>query len=302
MESSEFSARQSAYLERINQALEELLAPGLHPMPPEYDQVRQAMAYSLLAGGKRIRPMLVLEFCRMLGGDPEQAVPLACGVELVHTYSLIHDDLPCMDDDDFRRGRPSCHKQFGEATALLAGDGLLTLALEAIAAAPERAGTDPLICLSAVRTLASLAGLDGMVGGQTMDLANEGRPVTEETLRRTDELKTCALLKAACRMGALAAEAPPEQLKLAEEYGYWLGLAFQIVDDILDVTGDEAALGKPIGSDAASGKSTYVSLCTLEGARQKAAEATDRALESLRRLPDSAFLQALTRSLLTRVS
>ena len=155
MESSEFSARQSAYLERINQALEELLAPGLHPMPPEYDQVRQAMAYSLLAGGKRIRPMLVLEFCRMLGGDPEQAVPLACGVELVHTYSLIHDDLPCMDDDDFRRGRPSCHKQFGEATALLAGDGLLTLALEAIAAAPERAGTDPLICLSAVRTLAS---------------------------------------------------------------------------------------------------------------------------------------------------
>lgn len=302
MESSEFSVRQSAWTERINRALEELLAPQAHPMPPEYDGVRQAMAYSLAAGGKRIRPMLTLEFCRMLGGDPDQAMPLACAVELIHTYSLIHDDLPCMDDDDLRRGQPSCHKKFGEATALLAGDGLLTLAAEVIATAPERTGLDPLICLSAIRTLASLAGLDGMVGGQTMDLANEGRAIMEDTLRRTDELKTCALLKAACRMGALAAKAQPDQLKLADEYAEWLGLAFQMVDDILDVTGDEASLGKPIGSDAASGKCTYVTLCGLDGAQERANEATERALAAASQLPSHDFLCELTRRLTARRS
>lgn len=265
-----------------------------------YDVVKEAMAYSANAGGKRIRPVLCTAFAELFGGSYQQALPLACAVEMVHTYSLIHDDLPCMDNDDYRRGRPSCHKQFGEATALLAGDGLLTLAFFVIAQSPERTGADTARCLRACRELALKAGMDGMIGGQTMDLANENQSVTAEILTQTDALKTSALLEAACRMGAIVAGAAEADICTVGEYAHNLGIAFQIVDDILDVTGEEEELGKPIGSDAASGKNTFVSLLTLDGAQALAQEYTNRALAALKKLPDSGFLQEFTEELLSR--
>lgn len=297
---NEFEVRQIAYVERINAALDQLLSPTAHPASKEYDRVRQAMAYSVEAGGKRIRPLLTLEFARLYGGKIEAALPLACAVEFIHTYSLIHDDLPCMDDDDLRRGKPSCHKQFSEGEALLAGDGLLTLAFEVIASAPERAGTDVTACLKACKTLASLAGIDGMVGGQVMDLVNENRLVEEADLRKTYLLKTSALLRAACELGVLSAGAGVAAVKAAGEYAERLGVAFQIVDDLLDVTGDEKALGKPIGSDADCGKTTFVTLFGQKEARACAERATREALEAALQLPDNAFLLELTRGLLVR--
>jgi len=284
----------------VNEALAELLSAGAHPFKGEYDAVRQAMAYSVEAGGKRIRPVLTLETARIFGGEAEKALPLACAVELVHTYSLIHDDLPCMDDDDFRRGRPSCHKQFGYANALLAGDALLTLAFEVIASAPLKAGTEPAACLAASGVLARFAGIDGMVGGQVMDCVNENRPVSEETLRQTCLRKTSALVMAACEMGALSAGAGEEAVRDVGDYAQKLGLAFQIVDDILDVAGDEKSLGKPIGSDAASGKTTFVTLHSLEGAQRCAEQVTRQALDAAAKLPDSGFLSELTKQLLLR--
>lgn len=265
-----------------------------------YDALKEAMAYSANAGGKRIRPLLCTVFAELFGGSYQQALPLACAVEMVHTYSLIHDDLPCMDNDDYRRGIPSCHRQFGEATALLAGDSLLTLAFFTVAQSPEQTGADAARCLRACRELAFKAGMDGMIGGQVMDLANENRSVTAEILTQTDALKTSALLEAACRMGAIVAGANENDISTAGEYAYNLGIAFQIVDDILDVTGEEKELGKPIGSDAASGKNTFVSLLTLDGAQALAQEYTNRALAALKKLPDSGFLQEFTEELLFR--
>lgn len=291
------------YEEKIQKTaadVQRLLAQYLQTDGGAYDAVKEAMAYSANAGGKRIRPVLCTAFAELFGGSYEQALPLACAVEMVHTYSLIHDDLPCMDNDDYRRGRPSCHKQYGEATALLAGDGLLTLAFFVIAQSPEQTGADTVHCLRVCRELAQKAGMDGMIGGQVMDLANEHQSVTAEILTQTDALKTSALLEAACRMGAIVAGASEDDVHTAGEYAYHLGIAFQIVDDILDVTGKEEELGKPIGSDATSGKSTFVSLLTLDGARALAQKYTDHALAALKKLPDSGFLQALTEELLSR--
>lgn len=264
----------------------------------ENSQVLRAMAYSAEAGGKRIRPVLLMMFCRMLGGDMKKAAPLACAVEMIHTYSLIHDDLPCMDDDDLRRGKPSCHKQFGEATALLAGDGLLTMAFSMIAKADLPAD----IRIGAVKILAERAGVFGMIGGQEMDLENEekGQNVSPETLERTYALKTSALLQSACEIGILAGGGDREAVEKASEYAYHLGLAFQIVDDILDVTGDEKTLGKPIGSDAENGKSTYVSLYGLEKAQKLASEHSAKALSALQYFSDSGELKTLTENLLFR--
>ncbi|MBR6634942.1 MAG: polyprenyl synthetase family protein, partial [Clostridia bacterium] len=190
------------------------------------------MLYSLKNGGKRVRPMLVLEFCRVCGGDVQAALPFACAVEMIHTYSLIHDDLPCMDDDDFRRGMPSCHKQYGEATALLAGDGLLTLAFSVLSKAALSAERK----IEAVKVLADCAGHLGMIGGQTMDLAHEGQKITLDQLRKTDALKTGRLIRCACALGCIAAGADEEMHKAAEKYADSIGLAFQIVDDLLDIT------------------------------------------------------------------
>ena len=279
------------WLEQIESALKE--AAAVPDMP--YKQTAEAMAYSLEAGGKRLRPMLALEFCRLAGGEPEKAMPFACAVEMIHTYSLIHDDLPCMDNDDMRRGKPSCHKAFGEATALLAGDALLTKAFEMLSKAelpPER-------IVKAAAILSRCAGIDGMIGGQAVDLLNEAQAPDFDTLELTCRLKTAALLQAACLLGTAAA-GNDQMADKAREYGLNLGLAFQIVDDILDVTGDSALLGKPVGSDAENGKTTFVTLCGLQKARELAEKYSRGAAEVLAQIPGSEDLSRLTEQLLLR--
>ncbi len=269
----------------------------LHSAVPGDDIVSEAMRYSLEGGGKRIRPCLTLEFCRVCGGDPEAAMPFAAAVEMVHTYSLIHDDLPCMDNDDLRRGKPSCHVRYGEANALLAGDGLLTLAFETL----TKASLPGDRIAEACATLAAAAGNLGMIGGQTMDLENEGRAVSLETLRQTDARKTGALIRAACLLGCIAAGASPQQRKAAADYADGIGMAFQIVDDVLDVTGDTATLGKPVGSDDAQNKSTYVTLCGLDGAKKDARAFTQSAVQALGVFGEAGeTLRALAESLCER--
>ena len=271
------------YIELINDALYAFveLTGG------EEDEVSEAMLYSLKNGGKRVRPMLVLEFCRVCGGDVTAAVPFACAVEMIHTYSLIHDDLPCMDDDDFRRGMPSCHKQFGEATALLAGDGLLTLAFSVLSKADLSAEKK----IEAVRVLADCAGHLGMIGGQTMDLAHEGQKITVEQLRSTDALKTGRLIRCACVLGCIAAGADEEKLRAAEKYADSIGLAFQIVDDLLDITSTSEELGKPVGSDVQNEKSTYPALLGMEKSVQLVDGLTAEAVGALKIFgDDSGFL------------
>ena len=240
-----------------------------------------SMEYSLMAGGKRLRPQLVLEFCRLCGGSEEQAMPFACAVEMIHSYSLIHDDLPCMDDDDLRRGKPTNHKVYGEAAALLAGDALLTLAFETMLSpeSVQAVGADR--AAAAAGELARAAGAHGMVGGQIIDLESEGKQVPLEVLEKMDEGKTGALILAACRMGCILAGASEDQKKAAEVYARSIGLAFQIEDDLLDVTGDAALLGKNTGMDSAREKSTYVSLLGVEKARETVERLTRTAVDAL---------------------
>ncbi len=261
------------YVELINKTLYSFV----HLTGDEEDEVSKAMLYSLENGGKRVRPMLVLEFCRACGGDVEKALELACALEMIHTYSLIHDDLPCMDNDDFRRGKPSCHKKFGEATALLAGDGLLTLAFSVASGANLPAESK----IKAVKLLADCAGHLGMIGGQTMDLQHEGKSITLEQLRKTDALKTGRLIYAACILGCIAADADEEKIKAATVYAECIGLAFQIVDDLLDITSTAEELGKPIGSDAENNKSTYPALLGIERSREYVDELTKQAVEAI---------------------
>lgn len=258
------------YLDEINSALKEYL-------PTADDVVSQAMRYSVENGGKRIRPALLLEFCRVCGGDYKKAVPFACALEMIHTYSLIHDDLPCMDNDDFRRGKPSCHIAFGEEYALLAGDALLTLAFETA----MKSNLSAEITVKAAKELAKAAGVMGMVGGQVLDLQNEGKKVGISDLQKTDELKTGELIRAACVLGCVCAGADDKKIAAAEKYAHDIGIAFQIVDDILDVTSDEETLGKPIGSDEENQKSTYVSLLGIEKSRKTAEELTLNAQKAL---------------------
>lgn len=254
----------------INDALEEYL-------PKSGDIVSEAMKYSVRNGGKRIRPMLTLEFCKACGAEPENALPLACAVEMIHTYSLIHDDLPCMDDDDYRRGKPSCHIAFGEANALLAGDALLTLAFETAVKADIAAEN----IVRAVKELSYSAGILGMVGGQVLDLQNENKALTLSELEQIHNLKTGELIRVACVLGCVAAGADEEKIKSAEAYAKGIGLTFQIVDDILDITSDAETLGKPIGSDAENQKTTYVSLLGIEKSKEVAAELTRKAKAAL---------------------
>jgi len=274
-----FESRSKEYISLINEAAAKYVSPSSFEGRESsgLDVMLEVMSYSLENGGKRIRPMLTLEFCRLCGGDWKRAVPLALGVEMIHTYSLIHDDLPCMDNDDMRRGKPSNHKVYGEANALLAGDGLLTLAFETVLSAelePEKKAAAGL-------ELAKAAGCSGMIGGQVMDLANEGRSATLEEIRKTDSLKTGEMIKVAAVMGCIAAGAGEAQVAAAAEYCTNIGLAFQIVDDILDVTSSEEMLGKPIGSDSENGKSTYVSLLGLEKSAHLVKELTKKAKEAL---------------------
>ena len=282
-----------SYSDLIDSRLEVLLEGQEKPV----DELLDAMRYSTMIGGKRIRPVLVLEFCRVCGGDPDQALALACALEMIHTSSLIHDDLPCMDNDDMRRGKPSCHKEFGENTALLAGDALEAYAFDVAAEADLPAER----VVEALQLLAKATGPYGMLGGQIMDLANEGREdVDAKRLAATHRKKTGALIRAACVLGCIAAGADDTLKGAADEYGAALGMAFQICDDILDVTGNELLLGKPVGSDEAEEKTTYVSLLGLDGAREEAEKYTEDAFEALRKFDETDFLQDLTEWLLNR--
>lgn len=286
----------SDYAEMTEEALARYL--------PEADCLQKSVAnaarYSLSAGGKRIRPALVMEFCRVCGGEPETALPAACAIEMVHTFSLIHDDLPCMDNDDMRRGKPSCHKAFGEATAVLAGDALAILPFQIIAEAGLKKTLSQDAALKIIRLLAELSGIFGMIGGQILDLENENKRPSTGVILETYRMKTGALLEFCCRAGCIAAGAGADKQLSAGSYGQRLGLAFQIVDDILDLTADEKTLGKPVGSDAADGKYTYVSAVGLEKAREQARALTEQAVGFLSDFSDNEFLVGLTKTLLDR--
>ncbi len=265
-------------------------------------RVIDAAHYSLGAGGKRIRPVLVLKFCEMCGGTAEKALDVACALEYVHTFSLIHDDLPCMDDDDFRRGKPSCHKAFDEYTALLAGDALAVMPFEIIA---ESALKGNLSCNAAIKIssyLSKAIGLCGMIGGQQIDTEGNGHIINPDDILAMYAMKTSDLLKAACCCGVLCAESDSEAeyLRAAEAYAYNLGLAFQIIDDILDITSTSEVLGKPVGSDEKSGKHTYATIEGLDKAKDKAAELTEAAISALSAFNDNSFVFELTNMLLER--
>lgn len=257
-----------------------------------------AMNYSLEAGGKRIRPVLVYAFCDALGGDRRKAAAPAAAIEMIHTFSLIHDDLPAMDDDDFRRGRPSCHKAYGEAMAILAGDALSVLPFEVIA------GDESLTPAQRVRIISRLAravGREGMIGGQVIDMENEERSdVDEDDLRNMYHCKTGELIAISCVMGCICADADDDTAEKAAEYGFKLGLAFQIIDDILDVTSTTEELGKPVGSDEEENKTTFVTLYGVDKAREIADKISSEALECLGSFGNDEFLTELTQMLLSR--
>lgn len=253
-----------------------------------------AMRYSLLAGGKRLRPLLVLEFCRLCGGDVNKAMPFAAAVEMIHTYSLIHDDLPCMDDDDLRRGNPTNHKVYGEAVAVLAGDALLTAAFSYIA----KADFSALCRIQAVDVLSNCAGELGMVGGQILDIESESRQCTAQEVIDIQSRKTGALIRAACQLGVIAADGTQEQMAAAEQFAEHLGLAFQIRDDMLDVIGSAQELGKAVGTDSV--KNTFVQLYGIEKCDHMVTEHTQTAINALKVFSDSVYLKWLAESLTQR--
>jgi len=253
--------------------------------------IHEAMRYSVFAGGKRLRPMLALFGCEAVGGKLEDAMPAAVALELIHTYSLVHDDLPAMDDDDYRRGRPTCHKVYGEAVAILAGDALLTHAFHVLA--DSAAGNVPAPRrLQIIAEISTAAGSVGMVGGQTMDMQAEGQDLIPTTLLTLHAKKTGALLRASLRVGALAGGADEEALAVLTQYGERLGLAFQIVDDILDIEGDSAEMGKTAGSDLRKKKATYPAVFGLETARKDAARLLQEATEALQPLGEGGVILA----------
>ncbi|MFA5658128.1 MAG: polyprenyl synthetase family protein [Oscillospiraceae bacterium] len=261
--------------------------------------VVKAAEYSLSAGGKRIRPVLMLEFYKSCGGKKD-VLSIACAIEMLHTFSLIHDDLPCMDNDDFRRGKPSCHKAFGEAAALLAGDALAVLPFEIISREALSGNIDALTAVKLISELSHAVGTDGMIGGQIIDIENENNNISEDFLKNLDSLKTGALIRASCVMGCILAGADENKLSSAVLYAEKIGLAFQIVDDILDVTSTFEELGKPISSDERQNKTTYVTLLGLEKSKLEANRLTKEAVAVLDNFDDSDFLKELTLMLLDR--
>lgn len=285
---------------KVNKALDEYLPPA-----KAYPQViHNAMRYSVFAGGKRLRPALVMAGSEAVGGDHDTVMPAACAVELIHTYSLVHDDLPAMDNDDLRRGKPTCHKVFGEATAILAGDALLTLSFALLAQLPEK--TPVANYEKTVRVIAEIAhaaSTMGLIGGQVVDtnLQESEIEINEKLVHYIHTRKTGALFVASVRTGAILAGASSEQLQKLTAYSESLGLAFQIVDDILDIVGDERKTGKPVGSDQRNKKATYPALFGLDGARKKAAQAAESALASLEGFGKEAdFLRRLVRFVIKR--
>ena len=299
-----FAAWQAAQLARVEQALDEW-TPAQAPAG-----LGEVMRYAVQGGGKRLRPLLALAACEAVEGAPQAALRAACAVELIHAYSLVHDDMPCMDNDVLRRGKPTVHVRFGQAQALLAGDALQALAFEILTPEPSAATSADMpadMQAALCRLLARAAGADGMAGGQAIDLASVGLPLTEPELRAMHRRKTGALLLASVRMGAACAAhpLPAAALQALDAYGQALGLAFQVVDDVLDVTADSALLGKTAGKDAAAGKPTYVSLLGLEAARQLAADLLAQAENALNALQASGLahtqpLHALARQVVQR--
>lgn len=273
------------------------LSEFFNPSGMSYDGLLESMHYSLTAGGKRIRPTLVLEFCRISGGDVEKALPVACAIEMLHTYSLIHDDLPCMDNDDLRRGKPTNHVVYGECTATLAGDTLQAEAFGTIARS-ELPAENKIAC---VEILADAVGSDGMCAGQYLDMVGESKQLTEEELDDINSRKTGALLIAACRMGVAAAGGSGEMLEAAAHYGACVGAAFQIRDDILDVISTSEELGKPIGSDAQEHKNTYMALLGESKCMEMIEKLTNQAKSALcGAFDDTKFLCDLADSMVTR--
>ena len=287
-----FEERTREYREFMERYLKDIY-PRFRREPQK--QLFDAMEYSLLAGGKRLRPIFALDFCRMCGGDWKAAAPFAAAMEMIHTYSLIHDDLPCMDNDDFRRGRPTNHKVYGEAMAILAGDAMLTSAFGHIADAPNLSADAK---LRAVSYLSRCAGETGMVGGQVLDIMAEQRECTEQEILNIQNRKTGALIKAACVLGVMAANGTAEQEFAAMEFADHLGLAFQIRDDMLDVIGDAEKLGKATGMDGQ--KNTFVRLYGLTKCEELVKEHTDAAIDALDVFEDSEFMRALALSLVGR--
>ena len=273
------------------------LSEFFNPSGLSYDGLLESMHYSLTAGGKRIRPTLVLEFCRISGGDIEKALPVACAIEMLHTYSLIHDDLPCMDNDDLRRGKPTNHVVYGECTATLAGDALQAESFGTIARS-ELPAENKIAC---VEILADAVGSDGMCAGQYLDMVGESKILTESELDDINSRKTGALLIAACRMGVAAAGGSEEMLEAAAHYGACVGAAFQIRDDILDVISTSAELGKPVGSDAQEHKNTYMALLGEERCMEMVEKLTNKAKSALcGTFNDTKFLCDLADSMVTR--
>lgn len=261
--------------ELINSELKEYINPKDIPQKDIYD----AMAYSLNAGGKRLRPVIMLLVCDMLKGDTKDVLPFACAMEMIHTYSLIHDDLPSMDNDDLRRGKPTNHKVFGEAMAILAGDALLNMAFE-ITSSHQYKNTKN--ALKAISVLANSSGALGMIGGQVIDIQSENKKISEDLLLQLHTLKTGAIIRSSGVIGAIMSNASSNEIDAIDTYCKNLGIAFQIQDDILDVIGDEAALGKPIGSDSDNEKTTFVTLFGLDGAKEKVLEYSNKATDALK--------------------
>lgn len=287
-----------AYIEQraaqVDAALDQWL-PSARSAPAT---IHKAMRYAVFAGGKRLRPVLCVAAAEACGGTPEAALPAACAVEVMHTYSLVHDDLPCMDDDDLRRGRPTCHKVYGEGMAVLCGDALLT---EAFALMGRAERTKRHAVAEMVAELAKTGGSRLLIGGQVMDLEGEGKPLTKRQLVRIHEAKTAALLTCSLRLGAMSANATPRQLEAVSQFGRALGLAFQVIDDILDVTQSTEVLGKTAGKDAAVDKATYPAILGLERSRKEAARLTKLAMDALQPLRGKGqCLRAIAEYLLKR--
>jgi geranylgeranyl diphosphate synthase type II len=280
-----------AYLEKRRQAVEAELKQLLHADDAS-PRIVQAMSYSLMAGGKRLRPILCLAACEALGGNPNHALSTGCAIEMIHTYSLIHDDLPAMDNDTLRRGKPTCHVAFDEATAILAGDALLTLAFGVIAhIKPQQDGfsaPSPAVRLRMIHLLSDAAGIGGMIEGQMQDMLSEGAPSSLEALERMHRLKTGAMIEASVACGVLAGGGGENDVSAFRRYGHHIGLAFQIQDDILNVEGDPQIMGKAVGTDQMRRKTTYPSLVGLENARTMAKAHRDEAIEALERYDEKA--------------
>lgn len=289
-----------AILKEKQEYIEKLLMSYANVYDNPQKTIYEAMNYSLLAGGKRLRPLLMLEVARMCGGDEEEIIPFACAMEMIHTYSLIHDDLPAMDNDDLRRGMPTNHIKFGEATAILAGDALLNKAFEVIS---SYEGKNPALALRAIKILADSSGTEGMIGGQVVDIESENKKISLDELRYIHLLKTGAIIRSACVIGAVMSGADEEKINAVDEFAKNLGIAFQIRDDLLDVISTEEELGKPIGSDAKSDKCTYVTLIGREKSEQLVDEYSKKAIDALEIFKEKAdFLKKLAEYMSVRKS